>query len=122
MLHTIIGSWKKPGSVALLDVTPADLAEDFGVDPDPEPSPLRGFSVREPKESFFHKKKAFERIAQRAGLTCVQKEILFQHILCGVPLEEVRLTTCGGDAVYSMGCLRLALGVAKDAIRASRTN
>lgn len=105
------------------EVFPLEMMKDFEVQPDPEPNPLRvrGFSIREPRESFSQKRKAFEKIAQDAGLTCVQKEILFQHILCRVPLDEVRLTTCG-DGLYSIECLRLALSVAKDAIRASRTN
>lgn len=119
-LHTIIGSWEKQGTIDPRDVTPLDVLEDFGIKLDPEPI-LPGFYIREPKESFYHKKKALERIARRAGLTCVQKEILFQHILCGVPLGEVRLTTCG-DGMYSMGCLQLALSVAKDAIKASKEN
>lgn len=102
------------------EVFPLEMMKDFEVQPDPEPNPLRGFSIREPRESFHHKRKAFERIAKRAGLTCVQREVLFQHILRGVPLNEVRLETCG--VMYSEQCVRLALGVAKDAIRASRTN
>lgn len=107
-LHTMIGSWQKSGSVNLLDVTPADLVEDFGISPDPERAKLGdGFLLLDTRKKLAQQNEEMVKVVDRADLTCVQKQVFFQHIVEGKPLVKVSID-CGGET-FSLGCLKLAL-------------